>query len=125
MKIPPPEKDTGYSRRHENRAKLKSELLRDLWGEKAAEKGPDMKLIISREVSELLERRMILEEDLRQVLRRAERTSEKIRDPKTGHFIARRRPVSVTYWVEYSCGDTGFIIHNAYSHRMEVVGDGP
>jgi NADPH-dependent glutamate synthase beta subunit-like oxidoreductase len=117
-------KGPGYSRRHENRAKLKTELLHDLWGEKAAEKGPDMKLIISREVSELLERRMILEEDLRQVVRHAERTSEKIRNTKTGHFIARRRPVSVTYWVEYSCGDTGFIIHNAYSHRMEVVGDG-
>jgi len=84
-----------------------------------------MKLIISPEVSELLEHRMILEEDLQQVLHHAEMTGEKIRGPKTGHFIARRRPVSVTYWVEYSCGDKGFIIHNAYSHRMEVVGDGP
>jgi len=118
-------KGPGYSRRHENRAKLKTELLRDLWGEQTAEKGPGMKLIISREVSELLESRMILEEDLQQVLHRAEMTGEKISDPKTGHFIAWRRPVNVTYWVEYSCGDTGLIIHNAYSHRMEVVGDGP
>ncbi len=118
-------KGPGYSRRHENRAKLKTELLRDLWGEKAAEGGFGMKLIISPEVSELLEHRMILEEDLQQVLQHSEISGEKIRDPKTGHYIARHRPVSVTYWVEYSCGDTGFIIHNSYSHRMEVVGDGP
>jgi len=59
------------------------------------------------------------------VLRHAGLTGEKINDPSTGHIIVRHRPVSVTYWVEYSCGDSGFIIHNAYSHRMEVVGDGP
>lgn len=82
-----------------------------------------MKLIVSPEVSELLERRMILEEDLQQVLDHAETTGEKISDPATGHFIIRYRPVSVTYWVEYSYGDSGFIIHNAYSHRMEVAGD--
>ena len=117
-------KGPGYSRRHENRAKLKTELLRDIWGEKAAEGGFGMQLIISPEVSELLEHRMILEEDLQQVLHHSETTGEKIKDPKTGHFIARHRPVSVTYWVEYSCGDTVFIIHNAYSHRMEVLGDG-
>jgi Fe-S oxidoreductase len=115
----------GYSKRHENRAKLKKEFLRDLWGEKGAEEGPGMKLIITPIVSELLERRMILEEDLLEVIRHVERTGDKFKDPKTGHFIARFRPVSVTYWVEYSSSDSGFIIHNAYSHRMEVVGGGP
>jgi glutamate synthase (NADPH/NADH) small chain len=118
-------KGPGYSRRHENRARLKVELLRDLWGEKTAEGEAGMKLIISPEVSELLEARMILEEDLLQVVSYAETTGEKIRSPKTGNFIARYRPVSVTYWVEYSGGDSGFIIHNAYSHRMEVVGERP
>ena len=118
-------KGPGYSKRHENRAKLKKELLRDLWGEKGAEEGPVMKLIIAPEVSELLERRMILEEDLLQVLRHAEKTGDKFRNPETGHFLARYRPVSVTYWVEYSSSDSGYIIHNAYSHRMEVVGGGP
>ena len=122
---PAGQKGPGYSRRHENRAKLKADLLRELWGEKTVQGGLGMKLIISSEVSELLERRMILEEDLQKVVSHAEMTGEKIKDPTTGHFIARHRPVSVTYWVEYSCGASGFIIHNAYSHRMEVVGDGP
>jgi len=117
------QKGPGYSQRHENRAKLKTEFLRDLWDEKGAKREPGMKLIIDPEVSELLERRMILEEDLLKVLGHAERTGEKIKDVKTGRFLARHRPVSVTYWVEYSAGEAGFIIHNAYSHRMEVSGD--
>jgi len=83
-----------------------------------------MKLVIASEVAELLERRMILEEDLLQVLRHAENTGTQIKDVKTGHLLAQHRLVSVTYWVEYSRSDAGFIIHNAYSHRMEVFGDG-
>ena len=41
----------------------------------------------------------------------------------TGHFMAYHRPVSVTYWVEYSPRGDGFAIHNAYSHRMQIVGE--
>jgi hypothetical protein len=28
----------------------------------------------------------------------------------------------VTFWLEYSRSDDGYIVHNAYTHRMEVAG---
>ncbi len=64
---------------------------------------------------------MILVEDLRQVIEWAERTGSKLVQKKTGHYLAHYRPGTVTYWVEYSADQEGFVIHNAYSHRMEVL----
>jgi hypothetical protein len=37
--------------------------------------------------------------------------------------LAHHRPNAVTYWVEYTPQDDAFVVHNAYSHRMQVVED--
>ena len=118
---PAARKGPGYSMRHENRARLKLHMLNNVWNEKTAEEEEPMKLSISPDVSELLETRMILIEDIRKVIAHAESAGQKLLDGKTGHSIAHYRPVSVTYWVEYSSDGDEFIIHNAYSHRMEVI----
>jgi hypothetical protein len=34
--------------------------------------------------------------------------------------MAHHKPAAVTYWVEYSRDGDEFVVHNAYSHRMEV-----
>jgi hypothetical protein len=81
---------------------------------------PSIALHISEELSTLLEERMILVEDVRRTIAHAEQTGDKIENPANGRFVASFRPVSVTYWVEYSPEDNGFTVHNAYSHRMEV-----
>ncbi|MGA3161995.1 MAG: pyridine nucleotide-disulfide oxidoreductase/dicluster-binding protein [Terracidiphilus sp.] len=112
--------DPGFSRRQENRAQLKNRLLREVWGEQGSNMEPPIALHISEEVSALLEERMILVEDVRRTIAHAEQTGDKIENPATGRFVASFRPVSVTYWVEYSPEDDGFEVHNAYSHRMEV-----
>jgi NADPH-dependent glutamate synthase beta subunit-like oxidoreductase len=109
-----------FSQRHDNRARLKARLLRELWGERTAGEGDPMNLIVSPEVQALMEKRMILAEDVEGVIAHAEASGDKIEDRATGHFIASHRPVNVTYWVEYSVDATGFVIHNTYSHRMEV-----
>ncbi len=109
-----------FSQRHENRARLKARLLRELWGEPAAGEDDPMNLIVSPEVQALMEKRMILLEDVERVIAHAEASGEKIEDRATGHFIASHRPVNVTYWVEYSVNASGFVIHNSYGHRMEV-----
>ncbi|HVO20685.1 MAG TPA: heterodisulfide reductase-related iron-sulfur binding cluster [Anaeromyxobacter sp.] len=113
--------DPGLSRRRENRARLKRRLLREVWGEPAGEEGASVELEVSPEVLAVLERRMILVEDVRKVVEHAERTGQKLEDPATGHFLAAHRPVEVTYWVEYSRTDRGVVVHNAYSHRMQVA----
>jgi NADPH-dependent glutamate synthase beta subunit-like oxidoreductase len=116
----PAKRGPGYSQRHENRAKLKSRLLQDLWGENVAIEEDPIKLLISPEVVQLMEQRMILAEDVQKVIAHAESTGEKIEDTVTGRYLASYRPVAVTYWVEYSAIDMGFEVHNVYSHRMEV-----
>lgn len=114
----------GYSQRHENRSRLKRQLLRELWGETMDDPQAyaTIKLVMSEEVRSRLEERLILTEDIQKVIEHAERTHSRLANRKTGRYLAYYKPNSVTYWVEYTPEDGAFIIHNAYSHRMEVDG---
>jgi NADPH-dependent glutamate synthase beta subunit-like oxidoreductase len=116
----------GYSQRHENRARLKSAMLKDIWGEAMAgeESHEKIKLSISDSLRDILEQRQILDEDIQKVIEYAESSGNKLLNRKTDRFLAHFKPTSVTYWVEYSPAPDGvFIVHNAYSHRMEIVED--
>jgi Fe-S oxidoreductase len=112
--------DPGFSRRQENRAHLKSRLLRELWGEEGAEVEPSIELLISDEVRALMESRMILVEDVRATIEHAEQSGQKIKHPGNGCWLACHRPSCVTYWVEYTAIEGAFQVHNAYFHRMQV-----
>jgi hypothetical protein len=112
--------DPGFSSRQENRARLKSRFLREIWRENMADQPTQVQLSVSPDVMALLERRMILLDDIRAVVHHAESTGAKLEDRATGHILASYRPACVTYWVEYSLGESGIVIHNAYSHRMQV-----
>ncbi len=115
----------GYSERHENRARLKRKLLKEVWGE--AMDGPStfetIQLLIADDVRARLEQRLILVEDIQRVIEFAERTGGKLLNRQTGHWLAHHRPNAVTYWVEYTLQGDAFVLHNAYSHRMQVVED--
>jgi Fe-S oxidoreductase len=114
----------GYSQRHENRARLKRKLIKELWGEEmpGSQDYDRITLNIPAEVQSRLEERLILVEDIQRVIAHAESTGKKLVNPQTGHLLAHHRPGNVTYWVEYSPmpQGNGFAIHNAYSHRMLV-----
>jgi hypothetical protein len=112
--------DPGFSMRQENRGRLKRQLLRDVWRQTVNEPTADIELLISAEVHADLEKKLILLDDVRQTIRHAETSHQKILDPKTGHFIASFRPVSMTYWVEYTVADERYTVHRAYSHRMQL-----
>jgi NADPH-dependent glutamate synthase beta subunit-like oxidoreductase len=119
-------KGPGYSQRHENRARLKNALLKDLWGETVAceESFEAIPLRISDGVRQILEERQILDEDIQRVIEYAESTGNKLLNRQTRRFLAHCKPTAVTYWVEYTRSPEGdIIIHNAYSHRMEIVED--
>ena len=112
----------GYSQRHENRARLKRALLKELWGElmDGNISYESIHLVISPEVQQLMEDRLILVEDLQQVIETAERSGKKLLNRKTGRFLAYGKPGAVTYWVSYSPQGDGYYVHTAYSHRMEI-----
>jgi hypothetical protein len=111
-----------WSRRRDNRARLKARLLTDPWKETP----PDMtyaapiRLWMTPEVKDALDRRRILDEDLEQVIHHSETTGQKFRHPASGRFKAVLKIHNTTFWVEYAPSPDGFSIHNAYAHRMEV-----
>jgi NADPH-dependent glutamate synthase beta subunit-like oxidoreductase len=118
----------GYSQRQENRAKLKDEMLKVIWGETMSQEKSSyetVKLNISEEVLNQAEARLILREDIQKTISYAEETGLKVYSSDTGHIIAHYRPQIITYWVEYSKDNNSdsFTVHRAYSHRLEIVED--
>lgn len=113
----------GFSQRHENRARLKEKLLKELWSESMPEQESfeSFRLVLPVEVEKQVEERLILIEDLQMVVEYAERTGKRMFNNSTNHFLAFYKPTSVTYWVEYTPQKDGsFFVHKAYSHRMEI-----
>ncbi|HHY90311.1 MAG TPA: hypothetical protein GX503_01470 [Clostridiales bacterium] len=83
----------------------------------------DIPLIVSDEFKKVLEERLISLEDIQQVIAYAEETGLKIYNPEKDYYIAHYKPKIVTYWVVYSVKEDAYLIHNAYSHRLEIVED--
>ena len=113
----------GFSQRHENRARLKEKLLKELWSETLPEQQSyeAIRLILPPDVQQMVEERLILVEDMQKVIEYAERSGKRMLNTNTGHTLAYYKPTSVTYWVEYTRqADGTFLIHKAYSHRMEI-----
>jgi len=112
------------SERRANRFKLKKELLENLWGEKMDIKDEyeDIKIVIGDELKGKMEDELILEGDIKKVIGYAEKTNNSFYNPETGHILASRRFVNITFWVEYQKVANTFNIISAYSHRMQVKG---
>jgi hypothetical protein len=111
----------GYSQRQENRAKLKTALLREVWGENVEDREPIVKVVIPESVRQVMEDAMILVDDVTKVIAYAESTGNKLKNTENGHYIAYLQPLKVTYWVEYAPQQDGFMVYNAYSHRLEIT----
>jgi NADPH-dependent glutamate synthase beta subunit-like oxidoreductase len=113
-----------WSRRQENRARLRDRLLQQLWHEvpAAMKSHQTIRLEISPEVAEQMDRRRILVEDLQKVIQHAESSGERLFHPPSGRYKAAYAPYKVTFWVEYTPVKDGYMVHNVYAHRMEVMG---
>jgi len=112
--------DPGISRRRDERLRLKTLLLRDLWGEAVTEPEAVLDLVIADDVRLDMERKLILVEDVARVVAHAEETGIKLKDRATGRFIATLRHGSQTCWVDYEIAEGRPVIRRAWAHRMEV-----
>ena len=115
---------TGFSRRRENRVRLKERLLADLWKEPApAPKAAFESIAVAfTETAERhMEERRILVSDIQKVLRHMEETGRRFVHEQTGHSLASYRPSVVTYWVQYEAGSAGYLVHNVWSHRLQIM----
>ena len=112
--------DPGFSRRRDNRVRLKARLLRELWGENMSDPVPEIDLIVPEDVRAEMERKLILVEDVARAIAQAEATGKKLRNKATGHLIATHRAGEFTCWAEYEVTPAGIVLHRAYGHRMQV-----
>ncbi len=130
--------------RQENRARLRNRLLREVYGETPPDAAPEVALRITPDMRLVMERRRIVDDDLRGVIAEAERAGRYFIDTDTGMRLACLRRVRVTHWVGYepvpagvgdgagagTGGEAGHdaasacAIRQAYAHRM-VLPQGP
>ena len=117
MAGPPPD----ISEKRYNRLKLREELLRDIWGEETEKVERDLELEFSPQALKLMDERMILKSDIISVMEYIRESGEAIEDRDTGLYIGRRRVGNVSFWVKFTReGDSRYIVHSAYSHRMQI-----
>ena len=70
----------------------------------------------------MMDERMILTEDVIAVLEGFRQNGEAVLDADSGLMVARRRVGNATFWVKFTREDeNAYIVHSAYSHRMQVV----
>ncbi len=112
--------DPGFSRRRDNRVRLKARMLRETWGEDMTDPTPEIDLIVPESVRADMERKLILVEDVARAIAEAEASGRKLKDKATGHSIATLRIGEFTCWAEYEATAKGFLLHRAYGHRMQV-----
>lgn len=108
--------------RNANRVMLKERLLEEIWGEKMTSK-PEEKsyvLFMADDIRKKINKQKLTEDDICQVIDRAEETGRKTINPENGHYKAYNEIGHITCWVEYTPANGGYEIHNVYSHRMRI-----
>ena len=104
-----------------NRLSLKNELLKEVWNEEVEAVDLGFTIEYTPEAEVMMDDRMILKTDVIRVLQDLKETGEAILDGDTGLVITRARLGNVTFWVKYTETETGYLVHRAYSHRMNVT----
>ncbi|MCL2166932.1 MAG: hypothetical protein FWH49_06555, partial [Clostridiales bacterium] len=118
---------TVTQRRH-NRLFLKETLV-SLYGsdrvrvqEEKDAGAPPLRLRIEEDLGRQMSDALILEEDVRAVIRHCEQSGRKVLDPQTGYFSGYLKQGVVTYWAVYTPDeeDGSYRLIRAYSHRLTI-----
>jgi Fe-S oxidoreductase len=107
-----------------NSLEVKKTLMNDHWNlnfEPEAHEWDALTLIISDELLEQLDSKLITEDDLKEAVWLAERTGDKFVDESDGMSQSSMEKSALTYWVQYKAvAPETYEIHSAYSHRMHI-----
>lgn len=107
----------SMSRYH--RRQLKKALYHRFFEEEWDMPQPQLRLFIHDELKEKLNRNLILIEDLEAVIAHCEANDAKILHANgsySGHLVIGQ----MTFWVQYHQQDDGYLLENAYCHRMQI-----
>lgn len=112
----------GLNGRREGRSRLRRDMA-DLWSDEHAPAHPwdGIELKAAPDVRSMLEKRRILDDDLRRTLHAAGQSKREFRHVG-GKMLACARLGEVTFWVEYEREGEAYVVHRAWSHRMKVEG---
>ncbi len=109
------------SEKRKNRLNLKRKLLEDLWKEELIKLSPEYKIVIPEDIAKILDERMILEEDVYDVIGAYHAGGSAAYDEKSGLLTSSLRKGNVTFWLTFTEDDADvYTIRGAYSHRMKV-----
>ena len=117
----------GLTERRRNREALKKSLLDDNEADAFAPRAAaleNIRLEIPENVRHKMTAGLILEDNIRLVLRQAEESGRRVLSRERGVYTAFLRQGKLTYWVEYSTDGGVYHISNVYFHRM-TIGDLP
>jgi Fe-S oxidoreductase len=112
------------SKKFDNRIRLRRDLLANFWGAHSESTTTvEWQLIIPEELQKKMSEELIWVKDVREVISRAEYSGSKLYFPNSGNNLAHLKIGHITYWVEYRPQDGGYLLINAYSHRMALDKD--
>ncbi|MDO4623165.1 MAG: heterodisulfide reductase-related iron-sulfur binding cluster [Eubacteriales bacterium] len=109
------------SEKRYNRLTLVQRVLKNIWNEERCVKDLGFAVNYTPEAMEMMDDRMILKSDVEQVLAEFHENQEAVQDAETGQLLARSRLGNVTFWVRFDETDDGYLVHRAYSHRMNII----
>lgn len=120
--VEPLTKPFHISELRKNRLVLKQKLLKNIWGEafEIMEKKYSVKLEISEEVYDKMDRLHISREDVYEVADYCEKNNETVLDTKTKIFTGHLQLGVITYWIQYKKTENNLEIVNVYSHRIQI-----
>ena len=120
--LEPLKKPFHISELRKNRLKLKKRMLKNIWGEnfEIMEKKYMVKLKISEEVYDKMDRLHISEEDVYQVAEHCQESNKTIYNKETKIYTGHLQIGIITYWIQYKKHDEFLEITNVYSHRIMI-----
>lgn len=110
----------SLSKRRRNRV-----MLREMLTGESILKGFDdymsrISLTIPDEVLRKMDAEFILTEDVLNTVEYCLKTQNVLKNPKTGGLIGHYTPGTMTYWAEFREQGKGYVLDNAYTHRMKI-----
>jgi Fe-S oxidoreductase len=117
-------KPPSLTERRRNRTVLKSTLLKNFWHEENySMEEEEFGILISPELLEKLNKRLIIEDDIRNVIKYCESSNDKLFDSKTGNYVGHLKQGVLTFWVTYNVEGNKYRVVSAYSHRLVIEGE--
>lgn len=108
---------------------VKREIMKKTTGvdfEPETHEWDDLDLVISEEMLEAMDRKLISAADLREAIWLAERSGRKFYDESDGMCVCSMVKPVITYWVQYrETAPKTYEIYRAYYHRMRFRGEEP